>query len=233
MAKSNRESHSGVAKAGRTFAKQIERHLKRHAGLHVPLRSPKHITVVDARNARTSKAQTAPHILRVVNALPPYTSSIGEVARGGVQQSAQTGVIFVLESASGAAFHLEAEGIGKDARMGRVSSGETAKSLQMAIKGVHKGRKRTRLLRVFKVSGLHFSAVWAHDPQHKTSDIFAAYAPNFVGIKIGRIYRLHRVEASLSKHATQMILHWYERYEKSLKQSPKGRTNRELLVQVD
>lgn len=232
MARSNRAPHPGVSVMGRTLVKRVEGHLKRHAGLHLPLSPKKSIRVVDARNARSSNTRTAPHVLRIIKALPLYSSSIGKVARSGVDQSAQTGMIFLLQSSSGAAFHLEADGIGKDVRLGRVNSGATAKSLQMAIRSVQKASKRASHLRVFRVSGMHFSAVWAHDLRDSKGDILVAYAPNFLGIKVSRIYRLHRAEARLRKYATQMILRWYHRFENNLCQSRRTPTDPESFVRI-
>jgi len=65
---------------------------------------------------------------------------------------------------------------------------------------------------------MHVSAVWVHHPKRHGTDVFVPYTPNFAGLRLGQTYKLHRIELLLKKHATQMILRWYERYEKSLTQ---------------
>ena len=65
---------------------------------------------------------------------------------------------------------------------------------------------------------MHLSAVWLRRSNKHLADVFVPYTPNFAGMRLGRTCKRHRTESLLKKHALQMILRWYERYERGLNQ---------------
>jgi hypothetical protein len=65
---------------------------------------------------------------------------------------------------------------------------------------------------------MHLSVVWVHHPKRGGADTFIPYTPNFAGLRLGRPYNLPRMERLLKEQATQMILRWYEGYEKTITQ---------------
>jgi len=201
--------------------KLLKAQLGGYARVHLDAGDLPHIRVVDSAQTRRKNISKASNVFLIEEKLPVYTGSCGTMARGGIRDLKQAGMILLLRSSSGLAFHVEMGGPGKQLAVTRVSTGAIAKDLGKAIQRTGKRfttRSRGLELRVFRVAGMHVSAVWVHHPKKQDADAFVPYTPNFAGLRLGQTYKLHRIESLLKKHATHMILRWYDRYEKSLTQ---------------
>lgn len=197
---------------------QLSGHLKVHLGKHEmpPLR------LLDTVQKPAKKSPPSSHIFETIAKLEVYSSTCGRVARTGIEDLKRSGSLLLVRSSGGEPFHVELAGSGKRLAITRVSSGRTAKDMEKAL-----ARERFRVrdkkseLRVLRIPGMHFSAVWLH---HRTSsrllaDLFIPYTHNFTGLQVGRTYTRARIERTLKQYATQMILRWYEGYEKTVTQS--------------
>lgn len=177
------------------------------------------IRIVDSAQPRRKNISNASNVFLIVEKLPVYAGSCRTMARGEIRDLEQAGIILLLRSSSGLVLHVELSGAGKRLKVTRVSTGAIAKDLKRAIQRTSKqftARSKGSELRILRVAGMHVSAVWVHRSKERGGDAFVPYTPNFAGLRLGRTYKLHRIESLLKKHATYMILRWYDRYEKSL-----------------
>jgi hypothetical protein len=207
--------------SAKVLEKLLKAQLGGHARVHLGAADLPNIRFVDSAQIRGKKALKASNVFSIVEQLPVYAGSCGTMARGGIRDLKQAGMILLVRASSGLAFHVELGGTDEQLAVTRVSTGAIAKDLERAIQRTGKqltARSRGSALRVFRVAGMHVSAVWVHRPKKPGADVFVPYTPNFAGLRLGQAYKLHRIESLLKKHATHMILRWYDRYEKSLTQ---------------
>jgi hypothetical protein len=199
--------------------KLLKAQLGEHARVHLGARDLPLIRVVSSPRTRGRNVAKAPDTFSIVEKLLVYTGSCGTIARGGFHDLKHSGVILLVRSGLGLDFHVEMVGHGKELAVSRVSTGATARDLGKAILSISKQSARGSSgseLRIFRVAGMHVSAVWVHHPKKWSADVFVPYTPNFAGLRLGQAYTPHRLKALLKKQATLMILRWYDRYEKSL-----------------
>jgi hypothetical protein len=203
----------------------LEKLLKAQLGdyvrTHVAASERPHIRVVDSPHAPRRKLSKESNVFFIVEKLPIYAGSCGTMVRGGIRDVKQAGMILLVRSSSGLSLHVELRGLGRQLAVVRVSTGAIATDLEKAIQSTSKRHTRRSTgaeLRVFRIAGMHVSAVWAHRPKKRGTDVFVPYTLNFAGLRLGRTYKLHRIESLMKKHATNMILRWYDRYEKSVTQ---------------
>jgi hypothetical protein len=212
-----------------TMEKLLKAQLVGHVKVHLDAGDLPQIRVVDSVQTRVKNISKASNVFVIVEKLPVYAGSCGTMARVGIRDLKQAGIILLVRSSSGLAFHVELVGSGKQLAVTRVSTGVIARDLEKAVQCTSRRSGRRggdSELRIFRVAGMHLSAVWVHHPKKQDADVFVPYTPNFVSLRLGRNYKLHRVESLLKKHATNMILRWYDRYEKSLPQSRSLRRTR-------
>jgi hypothetical protein len=202
-----------------TLEKLLKAQLGGHIRVHLDGGELTQIHVVDSAKSRGKGIPKASNVFLIVEKLPVYAGSCGIIVRSGIRDLKQTGMILLVRSSSGLVLHVELGELDKQLAVTRVSTGAIAKDLERAIQGTSKRsttRGRNSELRIFRLAGMHVSAVWVHHPKRHSADVFVPYTPNFARLRLGQIYKLHRIEALLKKHAVHMILRWYDRYEKSL-----------------
>ena len=196
--------------------------LGEYARVHLDASELSHIRVVDSTHTRGKSISKAPNVFLIEEKLPVYSGSCGALARAGIIDLKQAGTILLVRSSSGLAFHVELGGPSKQTTVTRVTTGAIAKDLEKSIQETGKQfarRSRGSELRVLRVAAMHLSAVWVHHPKKQGADVFVPYTPNFVNLRLRQTYKLHRMQALLKKYAANMILRWYDRYEKGLTQS--------------
>jgi hypothetical protein len=204
-----------------TLEKLLTTQLVGHVEVHLNSIELPQIRVVDSVQAQGKSISRASNVFLIVEKLAIYVGSCGTMARGGIRDLNQAGMILLVRYSSGLALHVELSGHGKQLAVTRVSTGAIAKDLEKAIQQTRKRFAtggRGLELRVLRVAGMHLSTVWVHHPKKHSADVFIPYTPNFAGLSLGRTYKLHRIESLLKRHATHMILRWYDRYEKSFTQ---------------
>ena len=207
--------------SARVLEKLLKEQFGEHARVHLATGDLPRIRFVNSAQIRGKKASKASNVFSIIEQLPIYAGSCGSVVRAGIGDLKQAGMILLVRSSSGLPFHVELGGSGEQLAVTRVSTGAIAKDLEKSIQRAGKqprARGKGLELRVFRVAGMHVSAVWLHRPKYPGADVFVPYTPNFAGLRIGQTYGLHRIESLLKKQATHMILRWYDRYEKSLTQ---------------
>ena len=197
---------------------QLSGHLKLHLGK--PEISPPRL--LDTVQKPAKKSPPASHIFETIAKLEVYSSSCGRVARIGIEDLKRSGSLLLVRSSGGEPFHVELAGSGKQPAITRVSSGRTAKDLEKALtRDRFRAHDKKSELRVLRVPAMHLSAVWLHHltTSRLLADLFIPYTRNFTGLQVGRTYTRARIERTLKQYATQMILRWYESYEKTVTQS--------------
>ena len=216
----NRVDKSKVDPTTKAVATLLERLFGGHLRLHTRADDSRQLRVLSSGQAR-GKAPKEANVLRIERKLRIYSASCGSVARDDFGDLNEAGMIVLLKSSSGTTFHVELTGHGEDLAIGRVSSGVIAKELERAIQRASEPSTRTRRgpeLRVLRVPSMHLSAIWMHRAKKQDSDVFVPYTPNFARLQVGRAYHLNRIRSLLRRRATEMILRWYDRYEKGLTQ---------------
>jgi hypothetical protein len=197
-------------KIHKPLTKQLAGHLRAHLGTG----QSGDIRVVQSALKVVSNPSASADTFVINAILPVYSASSGSVALHGIERFKETGIILLVTSSSGIAFQAEMKGTLNKPKISRVVSGETARALQRALRREGKGRRRNSELRILRFAAVHCSALWLHHPKSPDRDRFVSLTPNFAGLRVGRSYAFHRTEFLLKKHATLMILRWYERYEK-------------------
>jgi len=205
--KASRVAH----KLHRTLTKHLSGHIRAHAT--VPESQPVRVLIPDP--SADGKPVTGAHSYVVDEVLPLFSGSCGEVALRGIGNAAEAGNVLLLTSPSGFPIKVDMRGTVTKPAIDRVASGEGAAELKRALSAARNRNRRNTETRILRVAGLHCSAVWLHHPADPERDTFIPYTRNFAGVRVGRSYSRARFEALLKKHATQAILRWYARYEKT------------------
>jgi hypothetical protein len=204
--------------------KLLESQLGSHFRVHANQRELRPVRIAHSLKTSPKSSSRALNVTHMVTKLELYTTSCGAILRNGIRDFKPAGMIVLLQSASGQAFHVELNASDKELAITRVSAGGTAKNVQKAILRVGKAlatRKSKSELRVFRVTAMHLSAIWGHHSKDDSADVFVPYTPNFAGLTLGRSYKPQRFASILKKHATHMILRWYGRYENGFIQGGK------------
>jgi hypothetical protein len=204
--------------------------------MHLYTTEPQPIRVLKGTNSTLKNSVEANHRFSVTFIAPVFISSCGELTRSGLGGAEHAGVILLLKSTQGQSLYVEVEHVAKAPEVIRVSSGSITGDMEKAVnrsimpKDLRRNRSEVRILRV---PAMHLSAVWRHIPAKPNASRVVPYTPNFAGVEKGRAYSARRADSILRNSAIQIILRWYERYEKDLSTSqptrprPKvGRTGR-------
>jgi len=195
----------------------LKSQLEGHAKLHLHGQPPQAHVVSSGRHENS-----ASDAFRINDKLVVYTASCGAMARGEIQSLKRDGIVVLVTTSSGLAFHVEVGGSDKERSLTRVSSGAIVRDLEKAIRRASKrssARGSKSVLQILRVPSMHVSAVWVHHPKKSIADVFVPYTANFATLRPGRTYKLQRIQFLLKKEAIRMILRWYNRYEKSHIQS--------------
>jgi len=216
----NRVERAKVDPTAKAVATLLEGHFRGHFRLHMHTDDTKQLRVLSSDQARGKPVQDS-NVLKIERKLQVYLASCGSAARNDFSDLKETGMIVFVRSSSGTTLHVELTGHGEDLAVSRVSSGVIVKELERAIQGATERstrRRRGSELRVLRVPSMHVSAIWMHHSKKQDTDVFVPYTPNFARLQAGRAYNLHRIQSLLKRRAIEMILHWYDRYEKRLAQ---------------
>src|SRR5262249_29494589 len=97
-------------------------------------------------------------------------------------------------------------------RVVRVATGALAEQMNLSLQKLLAPRSRAKKqeIRFLSIPSMHIKALWLHLPRQPQSDLLNVVSMNFAGLKQGRIYSRAAVEKLLSRHATDLILNWYE-----------------------
>lgn len=194
--------------------KLLESELGGHMKVHTGPGDERPIRLTASSTQGAQHASKKTHDMQIVRRLPVFIASCGSIMRGGVE-GAEPGPLVLLLRSSKRHFYVETGGTGKQPTLSRVSTGKTAEVLQRALSRMARvpgARKHRGELRVFRVPAMHLSALWLHHSQGD-KDLWIPYTPNFAGLFPGRVYTYSRFVLLLKKHATQLILRWYDRFE--------------------
>lgn len=203
------------------MASALKKLLESELGGHVRVHTgpgderPIRLTVSSTQGAQQASKKT--HDMQIVRRLPVFIASCGSIMRSGVEGAEPGPLVLLLRSSSKRHFYVETGGTGKQPTLSRVSTGKTAEVLQRALLRMARlaaARKHRGELRVFRVPAMHLSALWLHDSKGDTAGLWIPYTPNFAGLLPGRVYTYSRFVSLLKKHATQLILRWYDRFER-------------------
>jgi hypothetical protein len=184
-----------------------------HLHLHMPARPDRRISLVDGVSA--GRAKVPAHAFSIAAALPSFSSNLGQLARSGLQDLAQVGVLLLIESPGGQYFLVEVGTSHEIAPSIRVTSGRSADALRRALAIIVAPRSKADTeLRLLRVAALHFSALWRHDPGGQEDGVFVPFGDNFAGVKPGRVRSFAKLQKALKSAAVRLIVAWYERFER-------------------
>jgi len=216
----NRVAKSKVDPTAKAVARLLEEQFGGHIWFHTRADDSKQLGVLSSGHAR-GKALKDSNVLRIERKIQVYSASCGSAAQGDLSNLKEAGMVVLLKSSLGTTFHVELTGHGEDLVISRVSSGVIAKELGRAMERATERWTRKRRgseLRVLRVPSMHVSAIWVHHSKNQDTDVFVPYTPNFARLQVGRTYHLRRIRSLLKRRATEMILRWYDGYEKGLAQ---------------
>ena len=208
MRKTQTSAFSG--KLRQAVRQDVGSHLDAH--LHAP--HFEHIRKIHERaNAPgRSRSKAKPH--QIWEKLDIYAAILPVAARAGLDQITSEGWILLVESAEGLLTQVEVQKTRGEYGVVRVITGPLADALARAVESAKSRTARkpanAQELRILSVPAMHVFGVWAHNPKRPQKDFFIATMSNFVGLRQQRRYGLAAVRRLLKRHATAMILHWYE-----------------------
>jgi len=203
----------------RALLKRIAHLLSGHVSIHIPLKHPRPIRVLEGAKRVPKGSVDEIHTFVVTFAAPVFTSSCGKLARSGIGNPQQAGLVLLIKSLDGKSLYVEVERPSKGPESIRVSTGSVASDLEKAVnrsKASEDSRRKKSEIRILRISAMHLSAVWRHIPAYPESDRIVPYTANFVGVRKGSAYSLRRADSILRNAAIQTILRWYERYQNEL-----------------
>ncbi len=203
----------------RALLKRIASLLSGHVSMHLPQADSRHIRVLEGRKPAPKSSADATHTFFVTFAAPVFTASCGELSRSRLGNAQRAGLVLLLKSLDGNSLYVEVERPSKDPESIRVSTGSITGDLEKAFvrsEASEDSRRKKSEIRILRISAMHLSAVWRHIPANPDADRIVPYTANFGGVKNGRAYSFRRADRILTNSAIQIILRWYERYQKEL-----------------
>lgn len=207
-------------KIPRKMKQALERELHSHVETHLQADHFKHIKVAHAAASRLEQERAKPRAHRVLASLKIYSADLAPVAHDGLSKLQLGGWVLLAETGPGLLAKVEVQQQNKEYRIARVTTGAVANDLDRAVRQAQKraSRRRTQELRFLSVPPMHIMAVWSHFPKRPQSDTFTPISLNFAGLRQRRAYSRAATEKALRRHATDLIVHWYERYQRETKQ---------------
>jgi hypothetical protein len=180
------------------------------AAQHLP-----HVQRVHARAVKANKPvqQRKTKLLAV---MPVHSASSGALVRNGFGGLRLAGWLLLVESVPGLAALVEVQEQGKQAAVTRVSTGELAEQMKKAVNRAN--RQSGLQLRALRVPAMHLLAVWGHFPKRRSKDFVTPVVENFSGLRLLRSYKSPQAEDIVKQAALAMILSWYDRVERELRQ---------------
>jgi hypothetical protein len=208
------------ARVPRKMKQALERELHSHVETHLQADHLEHIKVAHATASRLQQRRAQPRAHRVFASLKIYSADLTPLARAGLSELQPGGWVLLAETGPGLLAKVEIQEREKDFSVSRVTTGAVAADLDRAVRQARKraSRRRTQELRFLSVPAMHIMAVWSHFPKRPLSDTFTPISLNFAGLRQRRTYSRAATEKGLRRHATDLIVHWYERYQRETKQ---------------
>ena len=208
------------AKIPRKMKQALERELHSHVETHLQADHFKHIKVAHAAASRLEQGRAKPRAHRVFVSLKIYSTDLAPVARAGLRELQPGGWVLLAETGPDLLTKIEVQQRNKEYRVARVTTGAVADDLDRAVHQAQKraSRRRPQELRFLSIPAMHIMAVWAHIPKHPQDDTFTPISLNFAGLRQRRVYSRAATEKALRRHATDLIVHWYERYQREAAQ---------------
>ena len=189
-----------------------------HLNAHLAADHFTHPRKLPSRQRRAKSSSRVTPKYEIVAGLPIYSASCGSLARQGLRELQAGGWLLLVKSVQGVSCQVEAQAKAKNKGyvVSRVSTGALANHLENAMESAGistTGRRGSRLeFRALRIPAMHIFAVWIHRPSDPERHVLIPFTPNFAGLRSLRSYKRQQAERLLKKHATAMILRWYERH---------------------
>jgi hypothetical protein len=207
MKKSRKTSMPGKMKLA------LERELDSHVSTSLQseqLRKTQNAARGIPRSSRKAAKKAGPSVLGVFRI---FSSGLGPIARSGISELREGGWVLLAVVNPGQLAKIEVQAKGDEYLISRVVTGAVVAELNAALEKL-KDRRQEREkeeLRFLSIPAMHVMALWLHFPDHAQRDLFVPISLNFTGLQQKRTYSRSAIETLLRRHATDLILHWYER----------------------
>jgi hypothetical protein len=191
----------------------LERELESHVSTSLQSEQLRKIPSADHRVSGISRKQAkkvGPNILGVFRI---FSSGLGPIARSGISEVREGGWVLLALVHPGLLAKIEVQLKGDEYLISRVVTGAVVVELNAALEKLKdRTQKREKEeLRFLSIPAMHIMALWLHFPYHAQRDLFVPISLNFIGLQQRRTYSRSAIETVLRRHATDLILHWYER----------------------
>lgn len=208
-------------KVPRKMQQALERELHSHVKTHLQADHFEHIQAAQAAASRLEQGRAKPRGHRVIASLQIYNADLAPVAHDGLSKVQPGGWVLLADASPGLLAKIEMQQRNKEYSVARVSTGAVANDLDLAVRKAQKpaSRRKTQELRFLSIPAMHIMAVWSHFPRDPQSDTLTPISLNFAGLRQRRTYSRLAAEKLLRRHAIDLIVHWYERYQREAEQT--------------
>lgn len=207
---------SGTVKIPPKMKRALDRELDSHLEAHLQSDHLKYIQAAKKRRAKLDarKVQTDGH--RILGLFRIYTSDMATLARQGLGRLQAGGWVVLAQTGHELMAKIEVQPHNKDFRVVRVATGALAEEMNFSLQKLlaRQSRQKAQELRFLAVPAMHILALWKHLPTRPERDLLSVVSLNFAGLQQRRIYSRATADRLLRRHATDLILHWYERSQK-------------------
>jgi hypothetical protein len=196
----------------RALAHELDSHLDAHLRSdHLP-----HIQAAKKRRAKLESKKVKNPEQRIVGLFRIYTCDMATVARQGLSDLHAGGWVVLAQTRPDLLAKIEVQPHNREFRVVRVATGALAEDMNFALQKLiaRSSRQKAQEFRLLSIPAMHILALWSHSPKHPERDVLSAVSLNFASFKQQRIYSRAAVDKLLRRHAADLILHWYERYQK-------------------
>jgi hypothetical protein len=207
---------SGTVKIPSKIKRALERDLDSHLDAHLQSDHLKYIQAAKKRRAKLDAHKVKADGHRILGLFRIYTSDMTTVARQGLGKLRAGGWVVLAQTERELMAKIEIQPHNKDFRVVRVATGALAEEMNFSLQKLlaRQSRQKTQELRFLTLPAMHILALWKHLPTHPERDLLSVVSLNFAGLQQRRIYSRAAVDRLLRRHATVLILQWYERSQK-------------------
>ncbi|HEX7287980.1 MAG TPA: hypothetical protein VF532_17465 [Candidatus Angelobacter sp.] len=203
------------ANVSRKMKQALERELHSHLETHLQADHFAHIRAAKAAVPAKPTWQAKRPAYRILGAMRIYSTTLAPAARAGLSEMQPGGWVLLVQSAGGLLAKVEMQQRDKHHFVARMSTGTVAEDLAAAIKKEGTASKqKSQELRFLSIPAMHIMAVWLHSSRNPKRDTITPISLNFAGLRPRRTYSRTTAEKALQQHATDLIVHWYERYQR-------------------
>lgn len=206
----------------RKMKQALERELPSHIETHLQADHFEHIQAVQGAAPRLKQGRAKSRSHRVIASLKIFSADLASLAHSALTELQPGGWVLLAEASPGLLAKIEMQQRNKEYSIARVSTGAVADDLGLAVQKAQKrgSQRKTQEIRFLSVPAMHIMAVWSHFPRNPQNDTFTPISLNFAGLRQRRTYSRAAAEKLLRRHAIDLIVHWYERYQREAQQTP-------------